>query len=269
MKISRKYLILITTAFIILFSGCKSESIQEHDFSGFFEDQGVEGSFLLYDLEKEIYIAYNPDRCQVQFIPASTFKILNAQIALESGVIQDENEIISWDGNIWPVDSWNQDHDLSSAMKYSVVWYYEKLAERIGPERMQDYLDQVEYGNQSITGPGTAFWLVGDLRISQFEQIEFLKKLYHHQLPFSPETMEIAKELILLEDTANFRLFGKTGWASSINPDVGWFIGYIEFGEDAYFFATNVEKEGSHKSLGGISREITLDILENLGLNIR
>ena len=35
------------------------------------------------------------------------------------------------------IEAWNRDHDLRSAIRDSVVWYYQELARRVGPQRMQ------------------------------------------------------------------------------------------------------------------------------------
>ena len=247
-------------------SGCAAPATPAPDFSRYFQERNVKGAFLLYDADKAEFISYCPDqRCEQRFIPASTFKLLNAQIALETGVIADENEIIPWDGVERGIAAWNQDHNLRTAMQNSVVWFYQELAHRIDPERMQHYIDLVGYGNRDISGPDP-FWLEGNLRISQAEQIEFLRRLYEEDLPFSQSTMQTVKDIILLEETPAYRLSGKTGWASSVDPDVGWFVGYVEKNSNVYYFATNIDDEGSEESLGKISREITEGILAELGI---
>ena len=252
---------------ILMIAGCSSQTSKEIDLSTYFTKRGVLGSFLLYDEGEDHFIRYCPnDRCSEQFMPASTFKLLNAQIALETGAIQDENEIIRWDGVDRGIVSWNRDHNLRTAMENSVVWFYEELARRIGTDRMQYYVDLVEYGNQDISGPGGPFWLVGNLRISQKEQIDFLKRLYHEELPFSERTMQTVKEIIVLKETPEYRLSGKTGWSASVNPDVGWFVGYVEKNGNVYYFATNVSLEGSQESLGKISQEISMEVLTQLGV---
>jgi len=253
------------TILLFLFS-CRSQQQIDVDVFDNFESRQVEGGFLLYDLRADQYLEFCGDRCSKRFIPASTFKLLNAQIALGTGVVADENEIILWDGVVRGIPAWNQNHTLKTAMENSVVWFYQELARRIGQDRMQHYLDVVGYGNQDISGSAGAFWLEGNLRISQYEQIEFLRKLYAEQLPFSERTMRTVKEIIILEETENYRLSGKTGWSSSVDPDVGWFVGYLEKDDNVYFFATNVNQEGSVESLGKLSREITAEILQALGI---
>ena len=257
-------LVSLWLAGILMLVGCAKPSTEDLDLSEYFTKRGVVGSFLLYDEGEDQFIQYCHNRCSERFIPASTFKLLNAQIALETGVIEDENEVIEWDGTDWEISSWNRDHNLQTAMQNSVVWFYQELAHRIGPDRMQQYIDLVEYGNQDISGPNEVFWLEGNLRISQTEQIDFLKRLYHEELPFSEETMKTVKAIIVLEETPEYRLSGKTGWASSVDPDVGWFIGYLEKKGNVYYFATNVNLEGSEESLGKISQAITMEILAAL-----
>ena len=125
--------------------------------------QGFKGAFVLYDFNKNQYIRFNPERCAEQFIPASTFKIMNSLIGLETGVIPDENYVIKWDGTHYDVPSWNQDHTLKTAIQNSVVWYYQELARRVGSEKMQYYVDAAQYGNQNISGQIDNFWLEGGL----------------------------------------------------------------------------------------------------------
>jgi beta-lactamase class D len=265
MNTKRKIVIMWLVGSLLL-AGCGKQSSEDLDLSEYFSKRGVVGSFLFYDENGDHFIRYCQNRCSQRFIPASTFKLLNAQIALETGVIKDENEVIPWDGTDWKINSWNQDQNLRTAMQDSVVWFYQELARRIGRERMQEYVDLVGYGNLDISGSSDVFWLEGNLRISQEEQIAFLERLYHEALPFSEETMKTVINIIVLEETPVYRLSGKTGWATSVNPDVGWFVGYVEKGGNVYYFATNVNLEGSVESLGKISQAITMEILAAMGI---
>jgi beta-lactamase class D len=251
---------------LALLCACSQGPDQEPEFGAHFEERGVGGAFILYDVNGDTYVRYNPGRCAQRFIPASTFKPLNALIALEVGSVADENEIIPWDGVDRGYAPWNRDHDLGTAMQASAVWFYQELARRTGPERMQHYVDAVEYGNQDISGQIDSFWLEGELRISPEEQVAFLRRLYEGILPFSDRSMAVVRQIILLEKTAGYKLSGKTGWAGQVEPQIGWFVGYLETGGNVYFFATNVEKEGSTESLGQISQQITREILKEMGL---
>ncbi len=223
--------------------------------------QGFTGAFVLYDLSGQRIIRYNPERCAERFLPASTFKIMNSLIGLETGVIPDEAYVIKWDGTHYDIPAWNQDHTLRTAIKNSVVWYYQELARRVGQERMQHYVDAAGYGNQDISGRIDTFWLEGGLRISAEEQVGFLKRLYENDLPFSQRSMDIVKDILVLEKTGSYQLSGKTGSVQRVTPHVGWFVGYLEGGGKVYIFAANVE-DGD----GNQAQEITRSILQGLGL---
>lgn len=228
--------------------------------------QGFKGAFVLYDNSNQ-YIRYNPERCVEQFIPASTFKIMNSLIGLETGVIPDENYVIKWDGTQNVISSWNQDHTLKTAIQNSVVWYYQELARRVGREKMQYYVDAAQYGNQNISGRIDTFWLEGELRISADEQVEFLKRLYKGDLPFSQRSISIVKEILVLEEAESYKLSGKTGSGQRITPHEGWFVGYLETNGNVYFFATNLESSSPDGLANGdLARKISLDILRDIGL---
>jgi beta-lactamase class D len=228
---------------------------------------GYKGAFVLYDLNHNRYIRYNPERCAERFLPASTFKILNSLIGLETGVIPDENYVIKWDGTHCEVASWNQDHTLKTAIQNSVVWYYQELARRVGEQKMQSYVEAANYGNKDISGPIDTLWLEGGLRISADEQVEFLKRLYQDELPFSTGSMNIVKEILVLEKTDSYQFSGKTGSVQRVTPYVSWFVGYLETRESVYFFATNLENTGSYGLANGeMAKKITQNILQDLGL---
>jgi len=180
-------------------------------------------------MQNHHYIRYNPEKSAVRLLPASTFKILNALIGLETGVIPNENFVIPWDGTPYDIDSWNQDHTLKTAFQNSVVWYYQEVPRRVGSENMRHYIDAVGYGNQDMTGNLDSFWLDGAIRISADEQVEFLKRLYRNDLPFSERSMEIVKDMMIVKTEPELHLRGKTGTAMMVDSQyVGWFVGYQE-----------------------------------------
>lgn len=252
--------------FLLLLAARTAFSQSTNDFSKYFEEYNVKGSFLLYDMNKDKYLYFDSARCNTRFIPASTFKIFNSLVSLETGVIADENEVIKWDGIKRSIESWNQDLNMRLAIKYSAVWFYQELARRVGQELMQHYIDTVGYGNRDISGGIDRFWLDGGLRISQFEQIEFLKKLYNNSLPFSQRTMNIVKDIMLNEDTPGYRLRAKTGWGDVNNINYGWWVGWVEKNDNAYFFAVNIESEEPTDNFIRGRIEITKKILKELNI---
>ena len=269
---------ILLSLFVLFIFSCSSDSptkeaqqtvveysiFPSHDFQEIYDSNGVKGAFLLYDLNNDTTLVFNDPRTKIGFLPASTFKIINSMIALETGVIKNENEIIPWDGKKRFVNEWNRGHNLRSGIKYSVVWFYQELARRIGEERMQHFIDSMGYGNQDIGGGIDQFWLTGNIRISMEQQIDLLERLYKNDLPFSQRTMDIVKDIMILEKTDNFVLRGKTGWAARVEPNIGWFVGYLERDGNVYFFANNIEIKGDGDHLA--RKKITMQVLKKLDL---
>ncbi|HEY5565109.1 MAG TPA: class D beta-lactamase [Rhodothermia bacterium] len=238
--------------------GTQEEWIIDPEYARVFQEVGVEGVFLVHHLGSNEFRTNDRDRAETRFLPASTFKIFSALVALETGVIPDEETTFKWDSVERRVPGWNRDHDLSSAIRASAVWYFQELARRIGPGRMQQWIDAVGYGNRDITGEPDAFWLTGSIRISPLEQIQFLGRLYKNELPFSQRSMDIVKRILILEETPHWTLRGKTGWGDVADEQVGWFVGYVEKPDGVWLFANNItiveDDDARHRM--GIAREI-------------
>ena len=205
-----------------------------------FQKRRINGCFILYDVENDTSIIYNQPRTVQQYLPASTFKIPNSLIALECGVIEDENEIIPWDSIERFVPAWNKDHNLRSGIKYSVVWLYKELARRIGDEHMQNWVSKINYGNTKISKEIDNFWLVGDLRISPMEQLKFLKRFSAGDLPFKKEHIKTVQEILVADQNDKYIFRAKTGWADFGQP-VGWYVGYIVYGGRSFIFVNNID----------------------------
>ena len=232
------------------------------DLSPFFE--GYLGCFVMWDAGSDEYTRYNPDRCAERLAPCSTYKIPHSLIALETGVVPDQHHVIAWDGTQYPVEVWNQDHTMASAVQNSVVWYFQAVAGEIGLGRMQAYLGEFGYGNEEISGGLTQFWLGSSLEISADEQIDFLDRLRMGDLPVSSRSMDIVKEVILLDETEGYAYRGKTGsCVSEGEQPMGWFVGYVERDDTAYIFATNIQ---AAEASGQRAQSITEGILVHLNL---
>jgi beta-lactamase class D len=219
---------------------------QNIDFKRHFQELDVEGSILIYDLNKDRTYQHNPQRNATAFLPASTFKILNSLISLETGAIENDIAILTWDGIQRQIPEWNQDLNIKEAFRRSAVWFYQVLARRVGHERMQKWVTQAGYGNQKIGNAGDIdkFWLEGELRITPQEQVQFLRRLYKDDLPFSKRSLSIVKDIMIVEKTPEYTIRGKTGWigfGGNTTPQIGWYVGYIEKGKEVYFFATNID----------------------------
>lgn len=262
-----KNLFLLLASLLLSTSAANGQHCKEiPDLAHFFQEYRVEGSFLLADLKNDSMICFNSKRTRTPFIPASTFKIPNTLIALETGVLTDENSLIRWDSTHYAIESWNHDQTLRTAFQYSAVWYYQEVARRIGKTRMQKYLDRLKYGNRDISGGIDRFWLDGGLRISSEQQIDFLKRLYTYQLPISRRNIDILKKIMVLEKTDAYILSAKTGLALRADHMIGWLVGFLERDRDVYFFATNIEQHDRSDLFGAARLEITRKIFRYLKL---
>lgn len=208
---------------------------------------GTGSAFVLYDRAHDRTVRFDEERSRKRFTPFSTFKIPNSLIGLETGVIRDPDAVVKWDrarrppAEHWP-EGWKRDHSLRSAFKGSVVWFYQDLAKKAGPEKMRSFLRRFSYGNQDTSGGVDQFWLASSLQISADEQVCFLRAFYDGKLGLSPRTNEIARELFVYEKTPAYTLSAKTGGGpTGAGQALGWFVGYVETRGNVYFFATNTD----------------------------
>jgi beta-lactamase class D len=217
------------------------------DWAAIFEQAGVAGTMAVLDLRQGEHrgFVHDPERARVRFIPASTFKVPHTLFALDAGVVADEFETLEWDGEPRWLDTWNRDQNLRSAMRNSVVWVYQRFARAIGEERSRDYLRRIDYGNADPSGGIGRYWIDGELKISAIEQIEFLRRLHFNQLPFRVEHQRLVKDLMIKEAgnewTREWILRAKTGWTTAPEPDLGWWVGWVEWPDGPVFFALNID----------------------------
>ncbi len=227
----------------------------------------VEGSILIFDAKEKIYYSNDFDWAEKGFLPASTFKIVNSIIALELGVIENDSTMIKWDGEKRNMKVWEQDLYFIDAFHYSCVPCYQEIARKIRAERMRMFLNKFNYGDMKIDSSNIdLFWLEGESKISQFEQIEFLQKLQEERLPISSRTLKTIKRLIVIEKNENYTINGKTGWSIRNGNNIGWFVGYIEKQENVYFFATRIApKENFNMEMFPmIRKKITMEAFKKL-----
>jgi len=184
---------------------------------------------------------YDRDRAQKRYIPASTFKIPHLLFALDAGIVHDVFQVFPWDSVNRLNESWNQDQDVRSSMRRSVVWVYQLFARQIGEEGEKSYLQRIGYGNADPSGGIDRFWLDGGLRISAHEQIGFLQRLYRNTLPFQEAHQRFVKDIIIVEAGRDWILRAKTGWGEEMNKQIGWWVGWVEWHEGAVFFALNID----------------------------
>src|ERR1043165_8519174 len=203
------------------------------DLAKHFTDAGTSGTFVAYDVDAYTLVVSDHERSAEAFLPASTYKIPNSLIALETGVVQDpDRDVFKWDGVRRSIEAWNRDHTLRSAIAASAVPVYQEIARRIGVERMQKYVDLMEYGNRDIGGGIDQFWLTGDLRIDRIQQVDFLDRLRRGVLPISKRSQDLVRDILPVTKAGDATIRAKTGLlgAELGKPSLGWVVGWAEKG---------------------------------------
>ena len=266
---------------LIILSGCSTAPTQEPEtqqtipatrkqsdaFQAVIDSADVKGTILVYDPQENIFYSNDFQRCDQGFLPASTYKIPNSIIALETGVVEDDSTFFKWDGEKRSLSIWERDMIFREAFHLSCVPCYQEIARKIGPERMNAHLTKFGYPGMVVDSSNIdVFWLEGDSRITPHQQMDFLKRFYYSQLPITKRTDQIMKDLMVIEEKPEYKLSGKTGWSIREGFNVGWFVAYLEKGEEVYFLVTNIEpKESFNMSMfAKIRKEIGMEAFRAL-----
>jgi len=193
------------------------------------------------------------DDCARRTLPASTFKIPHALIALQTKVVT-PTTVVKWDGVKRDYPVWNQDQTLASAIRMSAVWVFQQFATAIGRDRELEYLNKFRYGSATFEHGVTDFWLNGDLQITPLEQIAFLRRMFSYDLPVDRAHIDTVKADLTMprgkfENAAGVHEFAlkwpadtivrvKSGNGTVNGERVSWLVGALETGGKQYVFAS-------------------------------
>ena len=206
-----------------------AEEVQEATFKHILDSLQIKGSVLIYNVNANRYYSNDFSWARKGHLPASTFKIPNTLIALETGVLPDENYVFKWDRKKRSLPSWERDLTVKEAFQASCVPCYQQVARTIGFDRMSTSIKAFGYGDIVITPASLdSFWLRGASNISSFQQIDFLRKFVSRELPLSERTSTLMRHIMLIEQTDTYTLSAKTGWGTRDGIDNGWYVGFVE-----------------------------------------
>jgi beta-lactamase class D len=223
--------------------------------------KGKQGVLVVADTQTgEIYVS-DPALAREAFGPCSTFKIWNTLIGLEEGILKSPDEPFwKWDGEERSFPDWNRDLTLREAFQASCVPAFQELARKIGPERMQKWLNKLGYGNKDMCDRPDSFWLPRagqkNILITPEEQEALVNKLITGKLPVKKENVATLLDIMRIESSARSTLYGKTGSglsaakegpAADNDFDMGWLVGVLDCGGHKYSYACLVLGAG----LGG------------------
>ncbi|MDN0077216.1 class D beta-lactamase [Crenobacter sp. SG2303] len=209
-------------------------------------------------------------QCSERYTPASTFKLALSVMGYDAGFLKDEHtptlSIRAGDPD-WGGDNWRQPTDAVRWLKYSVVWFSQRITHALGEQRLHQYASAFGYGNADVSGdPGKRnglerSWISSSLKISPLEQIAFLSKLVNRQLPVSPRAIDMTFKVV--EQTAlpsGWTVHGKTGMAyprqangefDEAHP-YGWFVGWADKGTQRVVFARLIQDDRKEPGTAGV-----------------
>lgn len=259
---------------VLLLQACTPNNVKkDNSLKKYFDENKVEGCFALMDNAGGKFTVYNLPRYRdSSYLPASTFKIVNALIGLQTGKISSDSMIIKWDGVTRRVDDWNKDLTMYDAFRVSSLPYFQEVARRIGKDTMQQWLDSLQYGAKKkddrfvIRSAVDSFWLDNTLKVTPDQELGLVKRLYFDQLPFFKSYQETVKRAMLFQNNSLYRMGYKTGWGFNEQGDnIGWITGWVEENNHPYFFVLNLQSPDKNIDLYNIRMKMLNDILKQLG----
>lgn len=248
--------------------------IEEMDWSGYFD--GINGAAVIYDPTENCYQIYNQELALTRRSPCSTFKIISSLIALENGVIEPDDSIRTWSGELFWNEEWNKNIDFSDAFHASCVWYFREVVDEIGKDLMQKELNRLEYGNCDISDWDgqlnannnnpvlTGFWIESSLLISPKEQVTVMEHIFGNHADYSEKTLDQLKQVMLLSEQseADISIYGKTGMGKSYGIVVdSWYTGFADTVDKRIYFCVYLGETDNKIVSSAEAREIAVKII--------
>lgn len=239
--------------------------IENIDLSDMFKS--INGCAVIYGPKDNKYSLYNAELCKQAVSPYSTFKVISTLAGLKNGIIVNETSTMNYTGEHYPVSEWNENITLEKAFQTSCIWYFRQIIDSVGYDEIQNELNQLNYGNCDISEWGgsninplpelNGFWLGSSLKISPFEQVQVLTKIFEGESIYSDKEISILKELMFVAED-NRKIYGKTG--SSIGE--AWFVGFLEENDERKYFAVYLNDSSQKDNISGtVAKEIAINML--------
>jgi beta-lactamase class D len=232
------------------------------------KSMGVKSSIIVYNQQKNKLITNDTIAYKEMYSPNNTFYLYESLIGLESGNIKDSTDIYSWDFVRYPNENWNQDQNLSMALKHQTEWYFKQVAKTIDTSKMQSWLNLIGYGNKDISGGIDQFWKNNSLKISIKQQFDLFKRLYYYNLPFSFDYLKFIRKTFVKNKLTNKNLYSFKTKGMNNNKPMIWYLGYVEFLNNTYLVLHCVEMNSRKKNkyFSTIQSELLFSSLKELGI---
>lgn len=252
----------------------------EKDWSAYFD--GLSGAAVVYDPAALRFEVYNEELARTRRSPCSTFKIISSLTALETGIIEPGDSVRRWSGEVFWNEKWNRDIDFPEAFRESCVWYFREVIDEIGPERMQEELERLAYGNGDLSDwegrqntnnnnrALTGFWVESSLMISPREQTEVMERIFGKKSPYSQETQSRLREVMLVEGQTqtDFSVYGKTGMGKLAGEVVdAWFVGFAQSEGKTVYFCVYLGQTEEKEVTSARAKEIAIRLVSDYLVN--
>lgn len=238
--------------------------IRVQEITALFNEAQTQAVFVTFDGSTLRQYGNDLKRAQTEYIPASTFKMLNALIGLQHAKAT-KSEIFKWNGEKRAFPTWEKDLTLGEAMQASAVPVYQELARRIGLALMQQEVKRLGFGNRNIGQQVDNFWLVGPLKITPEQEVQFAYQLATQTLPFDVVVQKQVKDMLYIESRGDAKLYAKSGWGMDVEPQVGWYTGWVDDGHGKITaFSLNMQMAAGDDVAE--RKQLTLDVLDKLGV---
>lgn len=239
---------------------------------------GLNGAAVVYDASNRQYMIYNSELASTRRYPCSTFKIISSLIALEEGIMEPDDSVRTWSGEVFWNENWNKNMEFNEAFSTSCVWYFRQVIDEIGKERMQEGLDKLDYGNCDISDwegrqntnnsnrALTGFWIESSLKIAPKEQVDVMECIFGGNSVYSEKTKEELKEVMLVapKEETGISIYGKTGMGKAGGVVVdAWFTGFAERAEGNLYFCIYLGRTEDADVTSSKAKEIAVQMISD------
>ncbi len=230
---------------------------------------------LILDAQTGVALVAEGD-CETRVTPASTFKIPLAVMGFDAGILTGTNAPVMQfrpGDPDWGGANWTRDTDPAAWMRFSVLWYSQRITHAMGAKALTRYARAFGYGTADFSGdPGfdnglDRAWIASSLLISPREQAAFLRALVLDGLPVRPDAMRLARDIVERHEVGGWVIHGKTGTAYPRRADRsfddargwGWYVGWAERNDRVLVFVRLTQAtERSDASPGNLTRDAFL-----------
>ena len=224
---------------------------------------------LITDADSGQTLLQRGPACGERVTPASTFKLAISLMGYDAGILQSETEpALPYRPEYpdWGGDAWRRDITPAAWIRDSVFWYSQQVVQRLGQQRFEHYVQAMQYGNANVSAvpvahPGhNGVWVISSLRISAEEQVAFVRRLLHGELPVSARAVDMTARISQYPTpVAGWTVHGKTGTGSpgsdnhyDASQAYGWYVGWATQGGRRLAFARLIQDEQAQKPNAGL-----------------